>query len=158
MVLEKGTLTLVDLVYEYDSKSLPSPDPISIGDCPCDDEEMCDPRTQGFWRRICYGATCSKRLHPETPDNFDTSLCPPLQIKGKERSNPCVRAKAQFSALQLNILYGYLSEDCEVTLKGFNTVGDVVAKVRALIAAGGAHNCKKAAYLAEAVNSGKALY
>ena len=156
VVLEKGTLRLVDLEYEYDSKLLPSPDPIYIGDCPCD-EEVCDPRTQGFWKRICDGATSFKRLHPETPDNFDTSLCPPLQIIGRERSNPCVRAEAQFAALQFNIMYGYLSEDCEVTLKGFDTVGDVVAEVEALIAAGGARNCKKAADLAEAVNSGKAL-
>jgi len=116
----------------------------------------CDPRTQGFWKRICDGATGAKRLHPETPEGFDGSLCAALQVTGKERSDPCVRAKAQFAALLLNVQYDYLTECCEVVdLAGRRiSVREAVAKIQKLIDSG---RCKEAADLAESINSGEAL-
>ena len=108
----------------------------------------CDPRTQGFWQRICKGE------HPETPDNFDDGNCEHLLIKGSARSNPCVRARSQEAALLYNLTHNYLSEGCEVNLAGYDNVGDVVEEVASMIAA---EDCKAAADLAEAVNSGNAL-
>ena len=122
-------------------------------DCTCD-EDPCDPRTQGYWKRICDGLYGPKKLHPETPGNVDKSLCIPLQMRGRHRNDPCARAKAQYSALQLNINNdGYLSPGCEVDIKGYSTVKDVADAVGSMIPG----NCKAAADLAESINSGDAL-
>ena len=119
-------------------------------------EPKCEPRTQGYWKRICDGATGKKRLHPETPDDFDPGLCGALQVKGKERRDPCLRAKSQLSALEMNIRYGYLWDSCEVyDFDGTQmTVGEALEEVKKLIEEG---ECKEAADLAEAINSGGAL-
>jgi hypothetical protein len=117
--------------------------------------EICDPRTQGFWRRICDGETGEKKTHPETAADFDTDMWLALQIKGKERRDPCVRAEAQYAALWHNLNHGYLSECCEVVFEGKQmSVAEALEKVRQLIDSG---ECKAAADLAEAINSGDAL-
>jgi hypothetical protein len=118
--------------------------------------KVCDPRTQGYWRRICAGALGQKKLHPETPAAFDPSLCRALMVKGKARSNPCIRARAQLAALQMNIQYGTLSDCCELLDPAGNvlSVEQAVRRVLRLIQAG---LCKEAADLAESINSGDAL-
>ncbi len=118
--------------------------------------KVCDPRTQGYWKRICDGVTGGKRLHPETPADFDPTLCPALQVKGKERKDPCVRARAQQAALLLNIQNEYLAECCEVVDPAGNliSVGEAAEEVQDLIDAG---LCKEASDLAESINSGDAL-
>ena len=110
----------------------------------------------GFWKRICQGTAGDKKLHPETPENFDPSLCPALMIKGNQLSDPCVRAEAQYTALMFNIKYGFLSKCCEVEDLDGNliTAAQALQMVKNLIESG---ECKKAADLAESINSGEAL-
>jgi len=116
----------------------------------------CDPRTQGFWKRICDGELGNKKLHPETPEGFNEGGCEALMVKGKNRRDPCIRAKAQFEALQFNVMYGYLSRECKVELPDGTIVTAGLAEgiVETLLF----HDeCKEAADLAESINSGDAL-
>jgi hypothetical protein len=114
--------------------------------------KICEPKTQGFWRRICNGVIGDQQLHPATPVDFDPSMCEYLLIKGKDRRDPCVRAKAQLAALRYNLMHGYLSDCCEFVDAEGNvmTAPEAMMKVADLIAAG---QCKEAADLADTANN-----
>ncbi len=113
--------------------------------------KFCEPQTQGFWRRICDGVVGKKQRHPATPEDFDPVFCPALLKKGKDRSDPCVRAMAQLAALRYNLRYGYLSDCCEFVDAQGNIITSSMAmmKVAALIESG---QCKDAADLADTAN------
>ncbi len=117
------------------------------------EEPVCEPRTQGFWKRICAGATERKRMHPETPPDFDTRMC--RMLMAVDGSDPCARARSQLAALLYNVKYGYLSECCVLSEQYRSmTVAMAVERVEMMLARG---LCKEAADLAEAINSGMAL-
>ena len=123
-------------------------------DCTCPEPGICDPRTQGFWKRVCAGVYGVKRMHPETPENFDDpELCDDLMARG-ERFLPCVRSASQIAALKLNSKYGILDGTCKVYYEDMEmTVGEVLADIDEL----NDKDCKAAADLAEAINSRDAL-
>ena len=106
-----------------------------------------DPRTQGFWRRVC------KKNHPDQPDRsiLTVELC--NDLNPDPSSDPCERARSQFAALLLNIASDRLQEGCIGTATG-ESVGDLVARIEALIAEGTAASCKEASDLAAALNEG----
>ena len=105
------------------------------------------PRTQGFWRRVC------KKNHPEQPDRsiLTVTLC--SDLKPRPPSDPCERARSQAAALQYNILSGRLGMSC-IDESSAGTVGQTVAEIDALIAAGTKRSCKTAARLAASINEG----
>jgi hypothetical protein len=106
-----------------------------------------EPRTQGFWRRVC------KKDHPDQPDRslLTTSLC--NDLNPDPSSDPCERARSQAAALQYNILSGRLGMSCIDEGSG-GTVGDSVAEIEALIAEGTDSSCKMASELAASMNEG----
>jgi hypothetical protein len=93
-------------------------------------------------------------MHPETPENFsDSELCADLMVR-IDRNLPCVRSASQIAALKLNSKYGLLDDNCKVYFDCKEmTVGAVLAEIDAI----NAEDCKAAADLAEAINSGDAL-
>ena len=125
-------------------------------DCTCPEPPgTCEPRTQGFWKRVCDGVYGPKRMHPETPENFsDSELCADLMVRGSARNLPCVRSASQIAALKLNSKYGMLDDNCKVYFDDMEkTVEEVLAEIDAM----NVEDCKAAADLAEAINSGDAL-
>ncbi|MFH1725746.1 MAG: hypothetical protein ABII00_14140 [Elusimicrobiota bacterium] len=126
--------------------------------------QECDlnPRSMGFWKQICDGWTGAKKWrHPETPEGFgpQSFRCRTLQVKGKERRDPCLRAEAQYETLVFNITYGYLPGQCKITDLDGNrmTANQARIKVGNLFKSHEPDKCKKAADLAEAINSGETL-
>jgi hypothetical protein len=115
------------------------------------EDPICNPKSYGFWKRICKEET-----HPEAPHPFFSRPCLAFLLDGKERSYPCNRAKAQLTGLEYNVMYGYLSEECEVTdLDGnITTVGEAIEEIRGQIPS---QWCKQAADFAQSINSGAAL-
>ena len=125
-------------------------------DCTCPEPPgTCEPRTQGFWKRVCEVVWGVKRMHPETPEDFsDRELCADLMVKGNAFSLPCVRSASQIAALKLNSKYGILDDGCKVYYDDKEMmVGDVLDNIDAM----NAEDCKAAADLAEAINSRDAL-
>jgi len=140
---------------------------------------VCEPLTQGFWKRICDGTFGEKKSHPETPegfgDNEDQDLCGCVQVKDKDTSDPCVKADAQYAALLFNIKYGFLTGSCEVKpdviqaildehnsgipVEGISDVEDVTALIASLLepADPDPDDCKLAQGLADAINTRAAL-
>jgi hypothetical protein len=108
-----------------------------------------EPRTQGFWRRVC------EMDHPDQPDRgfLTVSLCDDLNPDPS--SDPCERARSQAAALQYNILSGRLGMSCIDEGSGV-TVGESAAEIEALIADGTKRSCKMAAALAASINEGNA--
>jgi hypothetical protein len=105
------------------------------------------PRTQGFWRRVC------KKDHPDQPDR--SLLTAPLcnDLNPHPASDPCERARSQAAALQYNILSGRLGVSCIDDGSGA-TVGQTMAEIEALIAEGTDKSCKMASGLAASMNEG----
>jgi hypothetical protein len=125
-------------------------------DCTCPEPPgTCEPRTQGFWKRVCDGVYGVKAIHPETPEDFsDPVLCADLMVQGNARNLPCVRSASQIAALKLNSKYGILDDTCKVYYEDMEmTAGEVLDKIDAMNAV----DCKDAADLAEAINSRDAL-
>jgi len=124
-------------------------------DCTCPEPPgTCEPRTQGFWKRICDGVYGWKAMHPETPESFsDRELCADLMVR-EDRDLPCVRSASQIAALKLNSKYGILDGNCKVYYDDMEmTVKDVLDKIDEI----NGEDCKEAADLAEAINSRDAL-
>jgi hypothetical protein len=121
---------------------------VEAGTCPlpssCVDP---DPRTQGFWRRVC------KKNHPDQPDRsiLTAELCEDLNPD--PHSDPCERARSQFAALQYNIISGRVDEGCVDDNTG-NDVGATVDAIETLIAEGTNNSCKTASSLAASLNEG----
>lgn len=119
---------------------------VEPGTCPgvvCDP----DPRTQGFWRRVC------KKDHPEQPDR--SILTPVLcrWLNPDPHKDPCERARSQFAAVLLNLDSDRLQGVCIVTANG-ESLTDTVAEIGALIAFGSNNSCKEASDLAASINEG----
>ena len=115
----------------------------------------CEPKTQGFWKRVCDGVYGFLRriIQRHLADFSDSLLCADLQARGN-RNLPCVRSASQIAALKLNSKYGKLDDSCKVYYDGDEmTAGDVLSKIDAI----NAEDCKDAADLAEAINSRDAL-
>jgi len=106
-----------------------------------------EPRTQGFWRRVC------EKDHPDQPDRsfLTMSLCDDLNPDPS--SDPCERARSQTAALQYNIWSGRLGMSCIDEGSGV-TVGESAAEIEALIAEGTKGSCKMASALAASINEG----
>lgn len=120
-------------------------------------DEICEPMSQGFWKRLCKDNGRSKK-HPAST-LFDLSvvegyedLCEALLEKTKD--DPCLRADAQLAALEFNLEFGILTEGCE----GFDdggaptTVGEVLDEIESLLG-GVPETCKEIGELAEDINS-----
>jgi hypothetical protein len=121
---------------------------VEPGTCPeivasCDP----DPRTQGFWRRVC------KKAHPEQPDRsiLTDELCGDLNPN--PHNDPCERARSQQAAVLLNLDSDRLQGVCIVTANG-DSLTDTVAEIEALIAANTNDSCKEASNLAASINEG----
>ena len=121
---------------------LPADDPLCIVLC-----ENLDPRTQGFWRRVC------KKPHPDQPDR--SILTPELceDLNPDPHSDPCERARSQCAATQYNVLSGRLDEACTVDATG-EDVEDAIAAAEALISEGTNNSCKDASALCAGINEG----
>lgn len=139
---------------------------------------VCEPLTQGFWKRICDGLG-KKKPHPETPEGFgddeNAELCGCVQVKDKDTSDPCVKADAQYAALLFNIKYGFLTGSCKVDqdvvqgilnehnsdipIQDINDVEDVAGLIASLLEPvdRDPDDCKLAQALADAVNTRLAL-
>ena len=119
---------------------------------------VCEPLGQGFWKRICDGATGNKKFHKSTPEGFNPdltlrapqTLCEALQFEDK--NDPCAQAKSQEAALAFNIEYGFLSESCPIfRLDGSQTtVGVAADEIFNMINEG---DCTEAESYAEGINS-----
>ncbi len=128
---------------------------VCLDDCTCEEPPgTCEPRTQGFWKRVCDGVYGWKAMHPETPESFsDRELCADLMVR-EDRDLPCVRSASQIAALKLNSKYGILDGNCKVYYDDMEmTVKDVLDKIDEI----NGEDCKEAADLAEAINSRDAL-
>ena len=106
-----------------------------------------DPRTQGFWRRVC------KKDHPAQPDRsiLTAELCEDLNPD--PHSDPCERARSQLAAVLYNIASDRLDEGCVDDNTG-NDVGATVDAIESLIAEGTNNSCKTASSLAASINEG----
>ena len=114
------------------------------------DEEICEPMSQGAWKRICAGATGDKKLHPSTPIEFDPgltlrdmTLCESLQTKTE--NDFCAKAESQEAALAFNVEYGFLSESCPIFREDGSetTVGEALVEIYDLINADNDEDCKR---------------
>lgn len=117
---------------------------VEPGTCPgivCDP----DPRTQGFWRRVC------KKDHPEQPRILDPVLC--RWLNPDPHKDPCERARSQFAAVLLNLDSDRLQGVCIVTANG-DSLTDTVIEIETLIAVGTKNSCKEASDLAASINEG----
>ncbi len=121
---------------------------VELDTCPlppsCEDP---DPRTQGFWRRVC------KKNHPDQPDRsiLTAELCEDLNPD--PHSDPCERARSQFAALLYNLASDRIQEGCVDDATG-NNVGATVDAIEALIDEGTNNSCKTASSLAASINEG----
>lgn len=122
-------------------------------DLPVNDEHVYrfvvvpEPRTQGFWRRVC------KKDHPDQPDRsiLTTQLC--NDLNPDPRSDACERARSQAAAMQYNIRSGRLGMSCIDNSSGA-AVSQTVAEIDALIGEGTKKSCKTASRLAASINEG----
>jgi len=106
-----------------------------------------DPRTQGFWRRVC------KKAHPAQPDRsiLTDELC--ADLNPDPNSDPCERARSQFAAVLYNLDSDRLQGVCIVEDNG-ESLADTVAEIEALIADGTDDSCKEASGIAASINEG----
>ena len=118
------------------------PAPIENGIC-----EDPDPRTLGFWRRVC------KKDHPDQENRsiLTAELCEDLNPD--PQSDPCERARSQCAAVQYNNLSGRLPDECIVDSTG-EDVANAIAAAEALINAGTNDSCKEAQDLCAGINEG----
>ncbi|TDI53306.1 MAG: hypothetical protein E2O97_00675 [Acidobacteria bacterium] len=134
-----GTFQASDDVYEFVSDIIIAPPP---SEC-----ENVDPRTQGFWRRVC------KKDHPDQPDRsiLTDELCEDLNPD--PHSDPCERARSQCAATQYNVISGRLDAECTVDSTG-ESVADAIAEALDLIDEGTRNSCKSAQSLCAGINEG----
>ncbi len=119
---------------------------VEPGTCPgvvCDP----DPRTQGFWRRVC------KKAHPEQPDRsiLTPELC--ADLNPDPHNDPCERARSQHAAVLYNLDSDRLQGFCIVDANG-DSLTDTVLEIEALILLGTKNSCKEASDLAASINEG----
>ena len=114
------------------------------GSFQCKSLVSCEPRTQGFWRRVC------KKNHPDHEDRsiLDPTLCEDLNPD--PHSDPCERARSQFAAAQYK---ERVSDQCIDDSDG-NEVAATMAEIAALIAEGTNQSCKQASDKAASLNEG----
>ncbi len=153
---------------------------VETGTCPLAGEECDpDPRTQGYWNRQCLGAGLitpgRNGRGPQEPlepgfDKLEGDVSLVLQnqvfefeacadgIDAVPPSDPCERAKKQYTALLFNLESGRLQDGCGVDLSAAGctstNIGDLVDELAGLINSG---ECNQAATCAGAVNEGDAL-
>jgi hypothetical protein len=89
-------------------------------------------------------------------------LCARLQpTRGRYRGrvDKCEQAEAQFMALSLNRASGRLTGNCCVDIKPFDTAGEVIAEIEALLGSPGRtrDDCVDAQSLADRINTGDGL-
>jgi len=110
--------------------------------------ENLDPRTQGFWRRVC------KKEHPDQPDR--SMLTPELceDLNPDPNNDPCEKARSQCAATQYSVLSDRLDEECTVDATG-DDVAAAIAEAEALIAEGTNSSCKAAQSLCAGINEGE---
>ncbi len=106
-----------------------------------------DPRTQGFWRRVC------KKDHPSVPDRsfLTDELCEDLNPDPP--SDSCERARSQSAAVQYNVVSGRLPLSCIVDSTG-DFLGDTILQILALIDVGEFGTCILASDIAGGINEG----
>jgi len=127
-----------------DSAAGDDPDPDRPG-CPmC---ENVDPRSQGFWRRVC------KKPHPDQPDR--SFLTPELceDMNPDPNSDPCEKARSQCAAVAYNVLSERVDATCTVDATG-GDVAAALAEAAALIDEGTNNSCKAAQALCAGINEG----
>jgi hypothetical protein len=131
--------------------------------------QVCEPKTQGFWHRLCKGP------HPEKPENFDaivaavsghlaatglpSDVCENLAL-GTGNKTPCGRAMAQYSALLLNVESGKLSPSCAILACGGSvdgTVQDALDAIDSLLPPLESDACKEVQSIAADTNEGACL-
>ena len=143
-----------------------------VGGCRVIVQQMCEPLTQGFWKRQCRGPHPSGE-HDKLPDYVDCvnqsltfssvfsvdDLCD--RMYPDPNNDKCEQAEAQFMALLLNICSNRLTRDCciDTTLSPATTVDDAVAEIDALLSdpLRTFADCVQAQALADAINTGAAL-
>lgn len=147
----------------------------------------CSPLTQGYWHRQCLGlglidtGGVGAPAHPDwepaillsimagLTDPLVAALGSPADQRTCEGldatppDDPCQRAIKQYSALLLNIHAGRLAPDCLLDLPEIGIVSPAEAEVliAALIVhglAGDEAACRRAADLADLINTGAALH
>ena len=155
---------------------------LNVGDAcaPCEP----DPHSQGYWHRQCLGVPASEGgidpgrngRGPQEPlePSFTKDLMPAVDallqanlflfgsctegMDADPASDPCERAKKQYTALLFNIESNRLQSGCGVDVSaqgcGSLTVGDLTGELAGLINAG---ECDVAANCAAAINEGTAL-
>jgi len=120
------------------------PDPDRPG-CPmC---ENVDPKSQGFWRRVC------KKPHPDQPDRsfLTDALCE--DMNPDPNNDPCEKARSQCAAVAYNVLSERVDETCTVDATG-GDVASALADAATLIAQGTNPSCKAAQALCAGINEG----
>jgi len=106
-----------------------------------------NPKTQGFWRRVC------QKAHPDQEDRsfLTDELCEDLNPD--PHSDPCERARSQAAAAQYNVLSERVDAGCVVDSTG-GSVADALAEIQDLIDQGTNISCKAASALAAGMNEG----
>lgn len=134
--------------------------------------EVCEPLTQGFWKRQCKGshpsgepeklpgyAACVSSSATFLPVADRTALCD--RLHPNPPNSKCEQAEAQFMALLLNRCSGRLSPSCCVLLSesSATTVGEAISEIDALLSNPdrSSADCVRAQSLAASVNEGTAL-
>jgi hypothetical protein len=152
---------------------------MTVPECVCD----ANPRSQGYWHRQCLGAgliTAGRNgrgpAEPTEPDFLKSTLgAVDLQLQNtinefatcedgidtNPPSDPCERAKKQYTALLLNVETGRLAPGCGIDLSGTGcssgTIAALVEEAAGLINSGDPDNCKLAAECAGAANEGNGV-
>jgi hypothetical protein len=114
----------------------------------CEVCENLEPKSQGFWRRVC------KKDHPSQPDR--SILTPELceDMNPDPNNSSCEKARTQCAAVQYNVLSDRLDGVCIVDATGANVYA-AIAEAQALIAEGTNSSCKVAQGLCAGINEGE---
>lgn len=126
------------------------------------DNHICEPMSQGFWKRQCKDLRGrEKKNHPKSTlfnltliEGYE-GLCEDLLAKTK--GDPCARADAQLAALQYNLDFEIVFGGCDAFEDDGTptTVGAILDEIVELQTAGdpGDDTCKEIADLADCINS-----
>ena len=125
-----------------------------------DEADVCDPRTQGFWKRICT------KDHPEFNGTDRTDLIGLVDVTAVgpnacavydqlKKPTKCQLADRQRIALEFNLQSGFLESTCP--LSDGSTVGDAVTQIDADLATDTKASCTAANDLADSINTGEVI-